>query len=249
MKRHPVPVQVTRHHNAGGRLERTQEPSKNGRVELGHPQTGQGSPLLAQPSPSSLFCPRPPSHHPAKPRCTSYPPSAYFLHQHRSSHTLLIHSVDVSKPSQYSLIHFSRQLFELFYPPLHQQLSNRDTPTKHLKPFILIRFIFHLSALLIPHASAPYNVVGTITSSYRYGLLPAAQFPWNSLGCTDPLLTISHYLQKSLDAGMESYLVQLDFSAAIDRVSNSGLLFKLKSISVGGSELSICIEFVSDRRQ
>ena len=38
---------------------------------------------------------------------------------------------------------------------------------------------------------------------------------------------------------MESYIVQLDFSAAFDRVSPSGLLFKLKSIGVGGSVLFI----------
>ena len=46
------------------------------------------------------------------------------------------------------------------------------------------------------------------------------------------LITISHHLQKSLDTGMESYILQLDFSAAFDRVSHSGLLFKLKSIGV-----------------
>ena len=32
------------------------------------------------------------------------------------------------------------------------------------------------------------------------------------------------------------------YSAAFDRVSHSGLLFKLKSIGVGGSVLSICTE-------
>ena len=48
---------------------------------------------------------------------------------------------------------------------------------------------------------------------------------------------------------MKSYIAQLDFSAAFDRVSHSGLLFKLKSIGVGGSVLSICTEFLSDRRQ
>ena len=45
------------------------------------------------------------------------------------------------------------------------------------------------------------------------------------MGCTDALLTVSHQLQKSLDAGMEFYIVQLDFTAAFDRVSKSGLLF------------------------
>ena len=65
----------------------------------------------------------------------------------------------------------------------------------------------------------------------------------------DALLTISHHLQKFLDAGMESYFVQLDFSAAFERVNHSGLLFKLKSIGLGGGVLCICREFLSNRRQ
>ena len=80
--------------------------------------------------------------------------------------------------------------------------------------------------------------------------MPAAQFAYRKgLGFTDALLTKSHNIQKSLDAGTESYIVQLDFTAALDRVSQICLLFKLKSISVGGSVLSICTEFLSDRRQ
>ena len=84
----------------------------------------------------------------------------------------------------------------------------------------------------------------------KYVFLTAAQFAYRKgLGFTDALLAISHHLQKSLDAGMEFYIILLDFSAAFDRVSHSGLLFILKSIGVGGSELSICAEFLSDRRQ
>ena len=45
-------------------------------------------------------------------------------------------------------------------------LTNRDTSTKLLKHFISRTFIFLISALLIPYASAPYDVVGTITPSY-----------------------------------------------------------------------------------
>ena len=48
---------------------------------------------------------------------------------------------------------------------------------------------------------------------------------------------------------MESYIVQLDFSAAFDRVSHKGLLYKLKSIGVGDRVLSTCREFLSNRRQ
>ena len=96
------------------------------------------------------------------------------------------------------------------------------------------------------------NFVSHKLSSFceKCGLLPAAQFAYrNGLGCTTARLTISHHLQKSLDAGMKSYIVQFDCSTAFDRVSHSGLLFKLKSIGVGGSVLSICTEFLSDRRR
>ena len=56
--------------------------------------------------------------------------------------------------------------------------------------------------------------------------LPAAQFAYRKgLGCIDTLLTISHHFQKSFAAGMESYVVQLNFSAAFDIVSHSGFLF------------------------
>ena len=48
---------------------------------------------------------------------------------------------------------------------------------------------------------------------------------------------------------MESYIVQLDFSAAFDRVSHIGLVFKLKSIGVDGSVLSIGTELLSNCRQ
>ena len=78
--------------------------------------------------------------------------------------------------------------------------------------------------------------------------MSAAQFAYGKgLGCTDARLTISHYLQKSLDAGMESYMVQIDLSAEFDRVSHSGLFVKLKSVALG--ECVICTKFLSDRRQ
>ena len=79
---------------------------------------------------------------------------------------------------------------------------------------------------------------------------PATQFPYRKgLFCTDAMLTIPHDLQNPFDAGMEFYIVQLDFSPAFDRVRHSGLLLKLKCIGVGGSVLSICREFLSNCRQ
>ena len=73
-------------------------------------------------------------------------------------------------PSQYSLICSTPQLHFYSSYPTHLficiTLSIRDIPTKLLKHFISRTFTFLLSALLIPHASAPYNAVGTITPSY-----------------------------------------------------------------------------------
>ena len=53
----------------------------------------------------------------------------------------------------------------------------------------------------------------------------AAQFAYRKgLGCTDALLSLFHHLQKSLDTGLESYIVQLDFSTAFDSESLRSLI-------------------------
>jgi len=82
------------------------------------------------------------------------------------------------------------------------------------------------------------------------GVLPNSQYGFRKgLGTTDALLHVSHLLQSSLDKGYEARLVQLDFSAAFDRVNHEGLLFKLRSVGVGGCILSIIQQFLSRRQQ
>ena len=49
--------------------------------------------------------------------------------------------------------------------------------------------------------------------------------------------------------GQEPRIVQIDFSAAFDRVNHHGTLFKLCFVGVGGSVLSVLIQFLSDRSQ
>ena len=69
------------------------------------------------------------------------------------------------------------------------------------------------------------------------------QFAYSKgLGCTDVMLTIFNHFRSP-------YIVQLDFRAVFDRVSHSGLLFKLISIGVSASVLSICREFLSNCKQ
>ena len=43
--------------------------------------------------------------------------------------------------------------------------------------------------------------------------------------------------------------MQVDFSAAFDRVNHLGILYKLCSVAIGGSVLSILTQFLSNRPQ
>ena len=78
----------------------------------------------------------------------------------RSSYMVLIHSLYVSKTSQYSLFHSIHQL--PFYSS-SATLSICDNPMEVLKSLISKTCIYLFSALLIPYASAPCNVASTNT--------------------------------------------------------------------------------------
>ena len=60
---------------------------------------------------------------------------------------------------------------------------------------------------------------------------------------------MSHTLQSALERGQEDRIVQIDFSAASDRVNHQGILYILFSVGIGGSVLSILTPFLSDRSQ
>ena len=47
----------------------------------------------------------------------------------------------------------------------------------------------------------------------------------------------------------EARIVQIYFSATFDRVSHQGILFKLCSVGVGGSVLSVLKQFLSNQSQ
>ena len=57
-------------------------------------------------------------------------------------------------------------------------------------------------------------------------MLPTTQFAfWNGLGTCDALLCVSHTLQSALERGQEAWIMQIDFSAAFDRVNHQGILY------------------------
>ena len=84
----------------------------------------------------------------------------------------------------------------------------------------------------------------------RSGVLPTTQFAYRKgLGTCDALLCVSHSLQSALENEQEARIVQINFSAAFDRVNHLGILYKLCSVCIGGSVLSILTEFLSNRSQ
>ena len=84
----------------------------------------------------------------------------------------------------------------------------------------------------------------------RSGVLPTTQFAYRKgLGTCHAFLCVSHALQNALESGQEARIVQIDFSADFDRVNHLGILFKLCSVGIGGSVLSLLIQFLSNRSQ
>ena len=82
------------------------------------------------------------------------------------------------------------------------------------------------------------------------GVLPTTQFAYRKgLGTCDAILCVAHTLQNALEIGQEARIVQINLSAAFDRVNNQGILFKLCSVGVGGSVLSVLSQFLSNRSQ
>ena len=82
------------------------------------------------------------------------------------------------------------------------------------------------------------------------GVLPTTQFAYRKgLGTCNVLLCVSHTLQSAMESGQEARIVQIDFSAAFDRVNHLGILYKLGSVCIGGSVLSILTQFLSNRLQ
>ena len=84
------------------------------------------------------------------------------------------------------------------------------------------------------------GVLSTIKFSYRNGLAP---------GTCDALWSVSHTLKSALESGQESRIVQIDFCTAFDRVDHQSILYKLCSVGIQDSVLSILTRFLLNRSQ
>ena len=56
-------------------------------------------------------------------------------------------------------------------------------------------------------------------------------------------------MQSALDSGQEARIVQINFSAASDRVNYQGIINKFCSVCIEGSVLSILAQFISNLSQ
>ena len=84
----------------------------------------------------------------------------------------------------------------------------------------------------------------------RSGDLSFHQYSYRkSLDTCDALLDIVCAGQMELDRGGELALVQIDFSAAFDRVNHRGLVSKLREAGVSGMILKVFQTFLSSRTQ
>ena len=79
------------------------------------------------------------------------------------------------------------------------------------------------------------------------GVLPTTLFAYRKgFGTCDSLLCVSHTLQSALESGQEARIVQIDFSAAFNRVNHQEILYKLSSVGIVGSVLSVLTQFLSN---
>ena len=84
----------------------------------------------------------------------------------------------------------------------------------------------------------------------RSGVLPTTQFTYRKgLGTCDVLLCVFHTLKSALERRQEARTVQIDFSVAFDRVNHQRILYKLSSVFIGDSVLSILTQFLSNLSQ
>ena len=82
------------------------------------------------------------------------------------------------------------------------------------------------------------------------GVLPTTQFAYQKgVGTCDALLCMSHTLQSALESGQEASIVQIDFRVAFDRANPQHILYRLCSVGIGGSVLSLLTQLFSNRSQ
>ena len=72
------------------------------------------------------------------------------------------------------------------------------------------------------------------------GVFPTTQFAYRK-GTCDLCLCVSHALKSALETGQQARIVQIDFSAAFDRVNHQCNLYRLCSVGIQTNKQTIMI--------
>ena len=82
----------------------------------------------------------------------------------------------------------------------------------------------------------------------KHHLLSMKQFGFRKERSTaDLLLQITSSWNKSLDRGVDTYVIALDIAGAFDRVWHAGLICKIKSFGIDGNLLGLIKDYLKDR--
>lgn len=79
-------------------------------------------------------------------------------------------------------------------------------------------------------------------------MLPANKFDYRTgLRYCDIILCVSHTVWSAFESIQETKIVPIFFRAAFDLIQHGGILLKLCSVGIGGTVLSVRLQFLSNQ--
>ena len=113
---------------------------------------------------------------------------------------------------------------------------------KNYRPVSLLPICGNIFERLIYNSLFEYFIENDLISQNQSGFKPGDS-------CINQLISITHEIYQSFDAGLEVRGVFLDISKAFDEVWHEGLIYKLKQNGVKGNLLETLNNFLNDRKQ
>ena len=124
--------------------------------------------------------------------------------------------------------------------PIHKK-SDKQT-LKNYRPVSLLPICGKIFERLIYNKMFGFFLDKGLISANQSGFKPRDS-------CINQLLSITHNIYESFDAGYEVRGVFLDISKAFDKVWHIGLIFKLQENGISGNLLNVLKHFLTNRKQ
>ena len=124
--------------------------------------------------------------------------------------------------------------------PVHKKGDKRIL--KNYRPVSLVPICGKIFERLIYYNLFEYFIENDLLSQNQSDFKPGDS-------CIYQLISITHEIYQSFDAGIEVRGVFLDISEAFDKVWHEGLIYKLKQNGVKGNLLETLTNFLNDRKR